>query len=86
MKLTFVAFSLLLATNALAHCPNPVACEMRGVDSSISSVSEKVDADTLNKVKAMRAQAQQLFDEGRDQEALKMLKEARKILRESSGS
>lgn len=81
-----VAALALLATSAFAHCPNPVACEMKAIDSSMSSVGEKVDPATLDKVKSMRSEGQKLFDEGREQEALKVLKEARKILKESSGS
>ena len=77
MKKLLIALALMASSSAFAHCPDPVTCEMKAVDSSIASGSLK--EDTLEKVKAMRAEGQKLHDEGRDQDAVKVLKDARKI-------
>ncbi len=84
MKKLLIALALMASSSAFAHCPDPVTCEMKAIDSSIASGSLK--SDTLEKVKTMRAEGQKLHDEGRDQEAVKVLKDARKMIREASSS
>ncbi len=80
MKKIIATMLLLGASQAFAHCPDPVTCEMKAIDSSLAAPSAK--EETLQKVKTMRAEGQKLYDEGREREALKVLKEARKILKE----
>jgi hypothetical protein len=55
---------------------------MKAIDSSI--ITAKLSGADLDKVKTLRAEGQKLYDEGRENEALKLLREARKIIKESS--
>lgn len=84
MKKLFIAAALLASSAAFAHCPDPVTCEMKAIDSSIAKGT--VNQETLEKVKAMRDEGAKLHEAGRDQDAVKVLKEARKILKEASNS
>ncbi len=82
MKKLFAVLTLLVSTQALAHCPDAVTCEIKAIDSSLLTSTAK--EDTLHKVRGLRADGQKLYDEGREREALKLLKEARKLLKEAS--
>ena len=82
MKKLFAMILLLGASSAFAHCPDPVTCEMKAIDASLASPTLK--EDIAQKVKDLRAEGQKLADEGREREAVKVLKEARKILKEAS--
>lgn len=84
MKKLLIALALMASSGAYAHCPDPVTCEMKAVDSAINAGTIK--QETLEKVKVLRAEGQKLHDEGRDQEAVKVLKEARKMIKEASSS
>lgn len=79
MKSLLAALLLCSASFAFAHCPNAVVCEMKAIDSSIGTTT-LVAAD-IEKVKTLRAEGQKLYDEGREGEALKVLREARKIMK-----
>jgi hypothetical protein len=84
MKKLFAAIMLLGAAQAFAHCPDLVTCEMKAIDTSLatSTASEAL----LEKVKGLRAEGKKLYDEGREREAMKVLKEARKMLKEGAAS
>ncbi len=82
MKKQFVAMMLLVSAQAFAHCPDAVTCEMKAIDASLATSTIK--AETVEKVKGMRAEGQKLADEGREREAVKVLKEARKLLKDAS--
>ena len=86
MKRTLLVACLFLATSAFAHCANPAACEAKAIDMALSSESEKIPPDTLEKVKSMRAEGMKLYDEGHEGQGLELLKNARKLLKESSGT
>ncbi len=78
-----IAMTLLLgAANAFAHCPDPVTCEMKAIDASLTSATLK--EEVRKKVTDLRAEGQKLADEGRERDAVKVLKEARKLLKEAS--
>ncbi len=55
---------------------------MKAIDSSIGTV--KLADAQLEKVKTLRTEGEKLYNEGREGEAIKLLREARKILKESS--
>jgi hypothetical protein len=82
MKKLLAAFLLASASLAHAHCPDAITCEMKAIDSSLAAASSSTEL--LEKVKAMRAEGQKLLDAGREREALNVLKEARKLLKEGS--
>ena len=82
MKSLLATLLLCSASLAFAHCPNAHVCEMKAIDSSM--LSTKLSGNNLEKVKALRAEGQKLYDEGRETESLKLLREARKMLKEAS--
>lgn len=82
MKSLLAALLLCSASLAFAHCPNAVVCEMKAIDSSIGTV--KLADDQLEKIKTMRAEGEKLYNDGREKDALKILREARKILKDST--
>jgi hypothetical protein len=82
MKKVLATMLLLGAAQAFAHCPDPVTCETKAIDASLATSTAK--EETLQKVKELRAEGQKLSEEGREREAVKVLKEARKLLREAS--
>jgi hypothetical protein len=60
---------------ALAHnCPN----EMKAIDAKLPSA--QLSADTMTKVKGLRAQGEQLHKEGKHTESMAALAEAKKLL------
>jgi hypothetical protein len=82
MKSLLAALLLCSASLAFAHCPNAVVCEMKAIDSSIGTV--KLADAQLEKIKTLRAEGEKLYNEGREGDALKILREARKILKDST--
>ena len=84
MKKLLIIAALLSSSAAFAHCPDQVTCEMKAIDSTIAAAT--VNQEAIDKVKPMRAEGQKLYEEGRVQEALKVLKEARKILKDAKSS
>lgn len=82
MKKLVVTVLLLGAANAFAHCPDPVTCELKAIDATLTSATLK--EETAQKVKDLRAEGVKLSEQGRDREAVKVLKEARKLLKEAS--
>ena len=60
---------------ALAHnCPT----EMKAIDAKLPSA--QLSADTMTKVKGLRAQGEQLHKEGKHTESMAALAEAKKLL------
>lgn len=82
MKSLLAVLLLCSASLAFAHCPNAVVCEMKAIDSSIGTV--KLADAQLEKIKSLRAEGEKLYNDGREGDALKLLREARKILKDSS--
>ena len=82
MKSLLAALLLCSASLAFAHCPNATVCEMKAVDSLMTDT--KLQGDQLEKIKSLRAEGQKLYDDGRESEALKLLKEARKMLKDAA--
>ena len=82
MKSLLAALLLCSASLAFAHCPNAVVCEMKAIDSSMGTV--KLADAQLEKVKTLRAESEKLYNEGREGDAIKLLRAARKILKDSS--
>ena len=80
MKSIFFALVLLFHAASFAHCPNPVACEIKYVDQAFQKT--KLTGEDLEKAKAMRDQGEKLYKEGEEDEALKLLKETKKFLLE----
>ena len=82
MKFLLSALLLCSASLAFAHCPNAVVCEMKAIDSSVG-IAKMADAD-LEKVNTLRAEGEKLYNDGREGEALKLLREARKMIKDAS--
>ena len=77
MKQLWLILVLSMHSLAFAHCPGPVPCEMKYVDNAFGKTT-KTGAE-LEKAKAMREEGERLFKEGKEDEALKILKEAKKL-------
>ena len=77
--LTLLLFGF--TTTVSAHCPNVPVCEMKAVDTLLSTT--KLKGEELERINKMRVEGQLLYNEGRETEAVKVLKEARKILKEA---
>lgn len=72
--LTVVLFSA--SSFAFAHnCPN----EMKAIDAKLGS-SPGVSGDQLAKVKTLRAEGEKFHKEGKHDESMKSLQEAKKLL------
>ena len=78
MKQLWLILVLSMHSLAFAHCPGPVPCEMKYVDNAFGKTT--LTGAELDKVKAMREEGERLFKEGKEDEALKILKEAKKLL------
>jgi hypothetical protein len=78
MKRLLLLVVLSMNSVAFAHCPGPVPCEMKYVD--VAFLKTKRTGADLDKAKAMREEGEKLFKEGNEEEALKILKEAKKFL------
>ncbi|MFM8467874.1 MAG: hypothetical protein ACKOAO_09980 [Oxalobacteraceae bacterium] len=82
MKSLLAAVLLCSASLVFAHCPNVPVCEMKAIDSLLPET--KLQGADLEKVKSLRTEGQKLYDEGRESDAAKLLKEARKILKDAA--
>ena len=82
MKSLLAALLLCSASLAFAHCPNAVVFEIKAIDSSVGTV--KLADAQLEKVKTLRAEGEKLYNDGREGEALKLLREARKMIKDAS--
>ena len=78
MKKLILSALLCINSLAFAHCSNPVACEMKYVD--VAFLKTKRTGADIDKAKAMREEGEKLFKEGKEDEALKLLQEAKKFL------
>jgi hypothetical protein len=78
MKRLLLIALLSLNSVAFAHCAGAVPCEMKYVDVAFLKTT-RTGAD-LEKAKTMREEGEKLFKEGKEEEALKLLKEAKKFL------
>jgi hypothetical protein len=77
MKKILVFASLFLATSlAFAHnCPN----EMKAIDAKLNS-GTSLSAEDMTKVKQLRAEGEKYHKEGKHDESMKSLQEAKKML------
>jgi len=82
MKSLLAAVLLCSASLVFAHCPNVPVCEMKAIDSLLPET--KLQGADLEKVRSLRTEGQKLYDEGRESDAAKLLKEARKILKDAA--
>lgn len=69
--LLFVTSSLAFANN----CPN----EMKAIDAKLNSATG-ISPDNMAKVKALRAEGEKFHKEGKHDQSMKSLQEAKKIL------
>ena len=81
-RLLLVSVFLSVQSVAFAHCAGPVPCEMKYVD--VAFLKTKRTGADVEKAKAMREEGEKLFKEGKEDEALKLLQEAKKFLLEGS--
>ncbi len=82
MKSLLAALLMCSASLAFAHCPNVPVCEMKAIDTLLPET--KLKGADLEKVKSLRTEGQKLYDEGRENDAAKLLKEARKMLKDAA--
>lgn len=69
---------LLLSVSSLAvanNCPN----EIKAIDAKLNSASG-ISADNMAKIKSLRADGERLHKEGKHDESMKALQEAKKLL------
>jgi hypothetical protein len=78
MKRLLLVSILSMNSLAFAHCAGPVPCEMKYVD--VAFLKTKRTGADIEKAKAMREEGEKLFKEGKEDEALKLLQEAKKFL------
>ena len=81
-RLFLVSVLLSVQSMAFAHCAGPVPCEMKYVD--VAFLKTKRTGAEVDKAKAMREEGEKLFKEGKEEEALKLLKETKNFLLEGS--
>jgi arabinogalactan endo-1,4-beta-galactosidase len=51
---------------------------MKAIDSTLPTT--KLEGEALEKVKTLRAEGEKLYNEGKEKDALKILREAKKLL------
>jgi arabinogalactan endo-1,4-beta-galactosidase len=78
MKHLLCVLLMVSASLAFAHCPNAIVCEMKAIDSTLPTT--KLEGEALEKVKTLRAEGEKLYNEGKEKDALKILREAKKLL------
>jgi hypothetical protein len=78
MKKSALAILLFAGSSlAFAHnCPN----EMKAIDAKLSPPPANVSAENLTKVKSLRAEGEKLHKEGKHDESMKTLQQAKSIL------
>lgn len=69
--LLFSASSLVLANN----CPN----EMKAIDAKLNSASG-ISSENMAKIKTLRAEGEKFHKEGKHDQSMKSLQEAKKLL------
>jgi capsule polysaccharide export protein KpsE/RkpR len=76
MKKILAVFLFSTASLAFAHnCPN----EMKAIDAKLNSAKD-VSPNNMTKIKALRAEGEKLHKEGKHDESMKSLGEAKKLL------
>ena len=76
MKTILAVLLLSVSTLASAHsCPK----EMKAIDDKLSSTSG-ISAENMAKIKALRADGEKFHKEGKHDESMKSLQEAKKLL------
>lgn len=76
MKALVTASALLFCSAAFAHnCPN----EMKAIDAKLGA-SPSMSMAEMDKVKSLRAQGEKMHKEGKHDESMKALGEAKKML------
>lgn len=76
MKKILAVLLLSAASLALANnCPN----EMKAIDAKLNSGSN-ISVENLKKVKALREEGERLHKEGKHEQSMKTLQEAKKLL------
>ncbi|MEO8118849.1 MAG: hypothetical protein ABI606_05955 [Rhodoferax sp.] len=76
MKKLLLCSLALVATSVFAnHCPN----EMKAIDAKLATKPALAAAD-LSKVKSLRAEGEKLHKEGKHEDSLKALDEAKALL------
>ena len=81
MKHLLGVLLMVSASLAFAHFHNAIVCEMKAIDSTLPTT--KVQGEDLEKIKSMRAEGEKLYNEGKEKDALKILREAKKLLASS---
>jgi len=76
MKNLLAVLLFSVSSLALAHnCPN----EMKAIDAKLGDASG-ISADNMAKIKSLRADGEKLHKEGKHDESMKALGEAKKLL------
>lgn len=76
MKTLLAVLLLSMSSLALAsNCPN----EMKAIDAKLNAASG-ISAENMAKVKSLRADGERLHKEGKHDESMKALQEAKKLL------
>ncbi|WP_127805801.1 hypothetical protein [Hydrogenophaga sp. NH-16] len=76
MKALVTASALLFCSAAFAHnCPN----EMKAIDAKLGT-SPSLSAADMDKVKSLREQGEKMHKEGKHDESMKALGDAKKLL------
>ena len=80
MKKILLISLLCLNSLAFTHCSNAVVCEMKYVDQAFTKTA--LTGADLDKARAMREEGEKLYKEGNEDDAIKVLKKAKKYLLE----
>lgn len=80
MKKILLISLLCINSLAFAHCSNAVVCEMKYVDQAFTKTA--LTGEALDKARAMREEGEKLYKEGNEDDAIKVLKKAKKYLLE----
>ena len=80
MKKILLISLLCINSVAFAHCSNAVVCEMKYVDQAFTKTA--LTGEALDKARAMREEGEKLYKEGNEDDAIKVLKKAKKFLLE----
>ena len=76
MKNLFILLMFSVSSLAFANnCPN----EMKAIDAKLSA-SKDLSAETMTKVKSLRADGEKFHKQGKHDESMKSLGEAKKLL------
>jgi hypothetical protein len=76
MKTFMAALLFSVSSLALAHnCPN----EMKAIDAKLSTATG-ISADNMSRIKSLRADGERLHKEGKHDDSMKALLEAKKLL------